>query len=162
MNERRDNEQPEQNQPLKDTPTAFQVVSEYVAALAARDSEQMRSLHAPDFVLDWVYGDAFENPPRSAKETHEFFPSWFIGFPDLDYEVRRTIAAEKIVVTEWTFTGANSGPLAPPVFEHRREPTGRTIQFRGVSIYDVDAGFIRRETIYLDLATLVVELGVVL
>ncbi len=152
----------EKKQPLKDNPTAFQVVSEYVAALAARDSERMRSLHAPDFVLDWVYGDAFENPARSAQETHEFFPSWFTAFPEMDYEVRRTIAAEKVVVTEWTFTGTNSGPLAPPVFEHRREATGRTIQFRGVSIYDVDAGLIRRETIYLDLATLIVELGVVL
>ena len=69
------------------------------------------------------------------------------------------IAAEDVVVTEWVFTGTHTGPLGPPVFEERLAPTGRTIQFRGVTIYDVREGLIQRETIYMDLATLMVELG---
>jgi steroid delta-isomerase-like uncharacterized protein len=142
--------------------TALKVVSEYTAALAARDSERMNALHSPDFVLDWVYADAFEERPRSVEETKAFWPSWFAGFPEMDYKVTRTIAAEKVVVTEWIFTGTNTGPLDPPVFEERREPTGRTIRLRGVSLYDVSDGFIRRETTYMDLATLMVELGIVL
>jgi hypothetical protein len=77
----------------------------------------------------------------------------------MDYEVKRTIAAAD-VVTEWVFTGTHTGPLGPPVFEERFEATGRTIQFRGVTIYDVRDGLIQRETIYMDLATLIVELGV--
>ncbi len=138
---------------------AFEVVSRFVEALAARDGETMRSLHADDYVVDWVYGDAFEHPPISAEESAAFFPTWFIGFDDMDYEVKRTIAAEEVVVTEWTFTGTHTGPLGPPVFEQRLEPTGRTIRFRGVTIYDVSDGLIQRETIYMDLATLLVELG---
>ena len=78
----------------------------------------------------------------------------------MDFEVTRTIAAEKVVVTQWVFTGTNSGPLESPIFESRREPTDRTIRFRGVSIYDVRGGLIQRETTYMDLATLMVELGV--
>jgi steroid delta-isomerase-like uncharacterized protein len=148
------------NRQRTDTPSALDVVSEYVAALAARDTAKMHSLHSPDFVLDWVYADAFENPPRSAEETKAFWPAWFAGFPEMDYEVIRTIAAAEVVVTEWFFTGANTGPLDPPVFEERRKPTGRTIRFRGVSIYDVSEGLIQRETTYIDLATLMVELGV--
>lgn len=112
--------------------------------------------------LDWVYGDAFEDRPRSLDETKEFWPSWFAGFPEMDYEVTRTIAAEEVVVTQWTFTGTNTGPLGPPAFGQRMEPTGRTIQFRGVTIYDVSDGLIQRETTYMDLATLLVELGVTL
>jgi steroid delta-isomerase-like uncharacterized protein len=145
-----------------DKPSALDVVSEYVAALAARDTAKIHALLSPDFVLDWVYADAFENPPRSAEETKAFWPSWFAGFPEMDYEMIRTIAAEEVVVTEWVFTGANTGPLDPPVFEDRREPTGRTIRLRGVSIYDVSEGLIQRETTYIDLATLMVELGVAL
>ncbi len=127
--------------------------------MAAQDLDAMRSLHAQDYVVDWVYGDAFESPPVPAEESAEFFPAWFIGFDEMDYEVKRTIAAETVVVTEWLFTGTHTGPLGPPVFEERLDPTGRTIQFRGVTVYDVHGGLIQRETIYMDLATLLVELG---
>jgi len=140
--------------------SAFEIVSEYVVALAAQDTETMKSFHADEFVVDWVYGDAFENPPSSAEISNKFFPAWFAGFDEMDYEVKRTIAADKIVVTEWVFTGTHTGPLGPPVFEERLDPTGRTIQFRGVTIYDVARGLIQKETIYMDLATLIVELGV--
>lgn len=162
MGEKQKDEQPGRNQPVQDYPSALDVVSEYSAALAARDSERMKSLHSPDFVLDWVYADAFENPPRSAEETNEFWPSWFAGFPEMDYEVTRTIAADEVVVAQWIFTGTNAGPLGPPAFGRPLDPTGRTIQFRGVSIYDVSGGLIQRETTYMDLATLLVELGVTL
>ena len=91
--------------------------------------------------------------------SNAFFPAWFAGFDEVDYETKRTIAADQVVVTEWVFTGNHTGPLGPPVFEERLDPTGRTIQLRGVTIYDVSEGLIQRETIYMDLATLIVELG---
>ena len=142
------------------TLSAFEVTAKYVAAMAAQDTDTMKSFHANEFMVDWVYGDAYENPPSSAEESNTFFPAWFAGFDEIDYEIKRTIAAEEVVVTEWIFTGTHTGSLGPPVFEERLEPTGRTIQFRGVTIYDVDEGLIQRETIYMDLATLIVELGV--
>jgi len=162
MGKKQNSDQLGRSQSQMDMPSALNVVSEYVAALAAQDIAKIHSLHSPDFVLDWVYADAFENPARSAEETKAFWPSWFAGFPEMDYEVIRTIAAEDVVVTEWVFTGTNTGPLDPPVFENRREPSGRTIRFRGVSVYDVSDGLIQRETTYIDLATLIVELGVTL
>ena len=140
--------------------TALDLVSDYVAALATGDSQRMDQLRSPDFVLDFVYGDAFESGPLSEKETEAFWPAWFAGFPEMDFEVTRTIAAADVVVTQWVFTGTQDGALEPPVFEKRTEPTGRTIRFRGVSIYDVSDGLIQRETMYTDLATLMVELGV--
>jgi steroid delta-isomerase-like uncharacterized protein len=145
---------------MENTPTALDIVSEYSAALMARDEGRMKALRTADFVLDWVYADAFENPPSSAEETHAFWSAWFKGFPEMDYEVTRTIAAETVVVTQWVFTGTNAGSLGPPAFGWHLEPTGRAIQLRGVSIYDVGDGLIQRETTYMDLATLMVELGV--
>ena len=139
--------------------SAFDVVSRLIEAMARQDTATMESLHAEDYVVDWVYGDAFERPPIPAEESAGFFPAWFAGFGEVDYEVKRTIAADEVVVTEWVFAGTHTGALGPPVFEQRLEPTGRTIQFRGATIYDVSEGLIQRETIYMDLATLLVELG---
>jgi len=149
-----------QSQSVVETPSALEVVSQYAVALARGDSNRMNSLRATDFVLDFVHGDAFEDGPISVEETKKFWPAWFAGFPEMDYEVTRTVAAQEVVVTQWIFTGIHSGSLGPPIFEHSREPTGRTIRFRGVSIYDVREGLIQRETMYMDLATLMVELGV--
>jgi hypothetical protein len=40
------------------------------------------------------------------------------------------------------------------------EPTGKTIRLRGVSVYDIQDELISKETMYIDFATLWVELGV--
>ena len=63
-----------------DNPSAFEIVSEHIAAMAAKDFDRMKSLHAEDFLVDWVYSDAYETPPSSADENKRFFPAWFAGF----------------------------------------------------------------------------------
>ena len=142
------------------TTSALKVTSEYVAAYAASDSKVMESLRSADFRLDFVHVDAFGGEALTAEEASDFWPFWFAAFPDLDYQVTRTLAGETVAMTEWRFTGTNSGPLGPPILDRHVEPTGRTIQFRGISIYEIDGGLIRRETTYLDFATVLVELGV--
>ena len=139
---------------------AIEIISEYVSALAAGDTEQMNSLRAPDFELDFVYSDADESAPLTSEETRQFWPSWLAGFPEKDYQITRTIAAEDVVVTQWVFTGTHSEPLGSPLFDEPVAPTGRTILFRGVSIYDIKDGLIQREATYFDLATVLVELGI--
>ena len=52
-------------QGVKDTHSALDLVSKYVAALASGDSERMNALRSQDFVLDFVYSDAFESGPLS-------------------------------------------------------------------------------------------------
>lgn len=145
---------------MADEMVSLEVTAQYVAALAAGDTERMNSLRTADFQLDFVYGDAFASEPLSSEETKQFWPTWLVGFPEMDYEVTRTIAAEEVVVTQWIFTGTHEKPVGPPIFDPPVEPTGRTIMFRGVSIYDVSGGLIKRETAYIDLATIMVELGV--
>jgi steroid delta-isomerase-like uncharacterized protein len=147
-------------QPGAEVTSALDVTAEYVAALAARDSAQMRTLRSPQFELDFVHGDASDASPLSEEDTMQFWSAWFVAFPELDYEVTRTIAAETVVVTQWTFTGTNSGPLPPLGVEGQAAAPGKTIRLRGVSIYDISEGLIQHETAYIDLATLVVELGV--
>ena len=139
---------------------ALEVVAGYSAALAAGDGKRMDVFRAENFALDLVHRDAFEQEALSREETKAFWLSWFASFPEMDYQVTRTIVAEEVVVTQWVFTGTNSGPLTAPVFGRHMEQTGRTIRFRGISVYDVQEGLIQRETVYMDMATLFVELGV--
>jgi steroid delta-isomerase-like uncharacterized protein len=148
------------NRRQSDAPSSLHVVSQYTAALGARDGEQMAALRAPEFVLDYVHRDAFGSDPLPAQATRGFWSAWFTGFPEMDFEVTRTIAAERVVVLQWALTGNHSGPLEIAAFGKHVEPTGRTISLRGVSIFDVGEGLIQRETLYIDYATLWVELGV--
>jgi steroid delta-isomerase-like uncharacterized protein len=154
--------EPGMNDRSRTRQTSLEIVSRYLEALAAGDSKGMDAFRAPEYVLDLVQRDAFEQGALSHDETRAFWPSWFASFPEMDYQVTRTIAAETVVVSQWVFVGTNSGPLTAPVFGRDMGPTDKTIRLRGVSIFDVHEGLILRETLYIDLATLFVELGVTL
>lgn len=144
----------------RDSSAALVVASQYVGAFASGDQRRMHALRAPTFSLDFVHLDAYAGGILSTDQTKDLWSHMFDAFPEMDYRVTRTIAADTVVVTEWTFTGTHGGPLGPPVLTRHVEPTGRTIRFRGVSVYEVADGLIQRETSYLDFATFLVELGV--
>lgn len=138
---------------------AVEVIAEYTAALVARNVEAMDRLRGEGYTLDYVHADAFREEPVSAEQARAFWPAWFAAFSAADYEVTRTLAAAEVVAVQWTFTGTHTSPLGPPAFSPPAAPTGRTIRFRGATFYDVREGRIERETLYFDLATLMVELG---
>lgn len=145
---------------MKQSPTALEVVSSYTKAVKSGDTKNMAPLRSQDFVLDFVYRDAFQRDPVSETYIETFWSAWFSAFSEFDYEVTRTIASDGLVVTQWTFTGTHSNRLDPPVFDPPLEATGKTVQLRGVTFYEVSDGLIQKETLYVDLATLMVELGV--
>lgn len=138
---------------------AIDLISNYINALVHQDAARMNQSRSADFVLDWVHGDAYGDTPLSAEQAATFWPTWFAAFPEMDYEVTRTIAAETVIVAQWVFTGTHSQPLGAPVFDDPLPPTGRIIRFRGISVFDIADNLIQRETMYIDLATLLVELG---
>lgn len=136
------------------------LINNYVTALHQRNLDAMQNLCAPDFVLDWVHSDVFADSPLAQDKANQFWSVWFAAFSEMDYEVTRTIAAENVVVAQWIFTGTQTGPLSAPVFDPPQSPTGKTIRLRGISVYDIGGGLIQKETMYIDLATLYLELGV--
>jgi predicted ester cyclase len=138
------------------------LITQYVSALRERDESTMQSLRSPEFVLDWVHSDAFANNPLTLEVANQFWSVWFSAFSEMDYEITRTIAAENVIITQWVFTGTQTGPLGVPVFDTPIDPTGKTICLRGISVYDIQGKLIDKETMYIDLATLWVELGVTL
>ena len=141
-------------------PGSLPTIEKYIAALKKGDNLTMEAMRTPDFVLDWVHADAFENKPLTRQEANQFWAVWFKGFSEMDYEATRTIAADTVVVVQWTFTGTHDGVLGNPVFDPPLAPTGRTIRLRGITVFELEEFLLNRETMYIDLATLWVELGV--
>ena len=137
-----------------------ELINKYASALRERNIAAMQTMHSPDFILDWVHSDVFADNPITHDMVNQFWSVWFAAFSEMDYEVTRTIAAKNVVVTQWVFTGTHTRTLSAPVFDPPEEPTGKTIRLRGISVYDIEAGLILKETMYIDLATLYVELGV--
>ena len=142
------------------TRLSLELIARYVSAIQDHDTGRMNELRSSDFVLDLVAGDAFDDNTLSETETKRFWLAWFSSFSEYDYQVTRTIAAESVVVTEWCFTGTQTGRLESDIFGREVDPTGKTIRFRGVSIYEIEGNLITGESLYMDLATLWVELGV--
>ncbi|HAL47478.1 MAG: hypothetical protein FI707_15445 [SAR202 cluster bacterium] len=149
-----------EGEPEMSTRTALDTVSEYVQALADKNIDRMLSLRAEAYVRDFAHTDIFHRGPVSSEESQRFWHALFTAFPELDYEVSCTLAAEDVVATQWTFTATNSRPVSPPIVPIDMEATGRTVKIRGATFYDVNDGLIERETMYTDLSTLFVELGV--
>lgn len=134
----------------------------YSAAIAEGDNDQMTALRSSDFVMDFVHTDAGGAEPPSGEYAQTFWLTWLTwlaAFPEYDWQVTRTIAAEEVVVTQWVFSGTHEAAIDAPIFDPPLEATGKTISIRGVSFYDIKDGLIERETLYIDLATLIVELG---
>jgi len=142
-------------------PSALEIATQYGAAIIARDSKSLHALRSKDCITDWVHEDAFRYRPDTAQQATDRYEALFVAFPDLNLEVTRTIAGEEVVVQEWTLTGTNKGTLAPPLLRNRSaDPTGHRFILRGISVLDISNGLIQRETIYLDNATWLVELGI--
>lgn len=102
--------------------SAIDIITAYVTGLASSNITVMQALWSEEYVLDWVHGDAFENNPLTTTETAAFWPAWFAAFPEMDYEVTRTIAGETVVVTQWIFTGVHTQPLGSPVLIPQSKP----------------------------------------
>jgi len=139
---------------------SLEITSTYVEAMTQANMPAMQALWADDFVLDWVHGDAFVRDLRTRDEMAQFWPEWLHGFPERDFEITRSVIADSVSIVQWIFTGTHTQEIGPPVFETAVPPTNRTIRYRGVSFYDIENGKIRKETTYIDLATLYVELGI--
>jgi len=148
--------------PSQEADTMLTIVADYLHAIGDADIERMMALQTEDFVLDFVHRDAFAQEPFKHKEAAAFWTAWFNAFPEMDIQVTRTVVANPLVVTEWIFTGTHAGLLGPPLFEKSIPTTGKTIRFRGVSIYELHLGLIKCLQMYLDMATVLVELGTTL
>ena len=118
--------------------------------MGAHDPERMLELWADDGVEEVVpAGGVF----RGKQEIGEFLRGFLGSSSDLEVSVDRVVADDSRAVVEWRFRGTFDGAY------QGLEPTGKTIDLRGVDILEIEDDKVKRVTAYYDASTFGRQVG---
>ena len=116
-----------------------------------RDATALAERHAEHATWDSPMQGRIEGRAR----IQQLYQTWFQAFPDLVFATTDLIIDGNRAVQFFNVSGTQAGPFAGV------PPTGRKIQFNGVSLYELDdSGQIVHNRFLYDLTTLLVQLGV--
>ena len=139
--------------------TADQEISrQWVDAVNAHDPAQIQALLHPDFV--WELGGS---STTSAAASAEAWRLWFVGFPDFQFEVLRSVGETDIIVQQLRMRGTHSGEFrfrGTHSLEKPIAPTRKTFDLPGCAIHQIVAGKIARLWAYWDTSTLLRQLDI--
>jgi steroid delta-isomerase-like uncharacterized protein len=129
-------------------------IDRYNRAWNGHDVDAILEMHSEDSVFEnHTTGDV--NVGREA--IGNAIRGIFTVFPDLEFETRRSYIRDNLVVQEWTARGTHLGTMNRSGLAV--EPTGRTVEYRGMDIIPIDDGLIARKDVYSDGVTLLRQLG---
>jgi steroid delta-isomerase-like uncharacterized protein len=132
-------------------------MSEEHKALARRSWEVVDN---PDH-LDEVYAAdlVWHEPDRDiegSEEAKQFISMYKTAFPDLNVTVEDVIAEGDKAVTLWTIRGTHQGEI-----EELGPPTGRQVEFQGLTLHRIEGGKIIEEWDRYDNLGFMQQLGLV-
>jgi steroid delta-isomerase-like uncharacterized protein len=137
-----------------DAPHLQRFIDRYNAAWNAHDVETIVEMHTEDSVFEnHTTGDV--NVGREA--IGDAIRGIFTVFPDLEFETRRQYIRDSLVVQEWTARGTHLGKMTRAGIEV--EPTGRSVEYRGMDVIPIQDGRVARKDVYSDGVTLLRQLG---
>jgi steroid delta-isomerase-like uncharacterized protein len=129
-------------------------IDRYNAAWNDHDVDTIVSLHTEDSVFEnHVTGDVNVGRDQIGRAISGIFAV----FPDLAFETRRAYVREDLVVQEWTARGTHKGTMTRSGVEI--EPTGRTVEYKGMDVIPIRDGLVARKDVYSDSVTLLRQLG---
>jgi len=92
---------------------------------------------------------------------HEGIKKWVESsraiFPDLNMTFDESIIKGNKIVTVWTLSGTNTGPVSMP--SGTLPPTGKKVRVTGLAIDDVQNGKIVKETVVYNVLELMMQMG---
>jgi steroid delta-isomerase-like uncharacterized protein len=107
------------------------------------------------FADDGVFEDAtFGVVVRGKEDLRRYVRGAFAAVPDFTYGVTSRFAASQWAAIEWVMSGTHKGD-----FPGMPATGKRFSSVRGVSILELEAGKIRRESDYWDAATFMKQVG---
>lgn len=136
--------------PVQTSASPVEVARALFDALAKRDVDAVLALDTDDAVGDVVAVGEFPGKPAIRR----FLDEVFTAFPDYMLAVDRVIGDDSGAVVQWHATGTFSGGKFQGI-----EPTGKSVEIRGVDVVDVRAGRVVRDTMYYDGASLARQIG---
>ena len=126
----------------------------YNAAWNDHDVDTIVSMHTDDSVFEnHTTGDLNVGKEEIARAISGIFTV----FPDLEFETRRQYIREDLVVQEWTARATHGGKIVRSGIEV--EPTGRTVEYRGLDVIPIKDGLVARKDVYSDGVTLLRQIG---
>jgi steroid delta-isomerase-like uncharacterized protein len=129
-------------------------IDRYNEAWNAHDVDAIAAMHTEDSVFEnHTTGDINVGPDAIGNAITGIFGV----FPDLKFETRRQYIREDLVVQEWTARGTHEGKMTRSGVEV--EPTGRTVEYRGMDVIPIRDGLVARKDVYSDGVTLLRQLG---
>ena len=129
-------------------------IDRYNAAWNDHDVDAILAMHADDSVFEnHTTGDLNVGKQAIGNAIRGIFTV----FPDLTFETRRQYIRDGLVVQEWTARGTHLGKMSRAGLEV--EPTGRTVEYRGMDVIPLEDGKVSRKDVYSDGVTLLRQLG---
>jgi steroid delta-isomerase-like uncharacterized protein len=131
-----------------------QFIDRYNAAWNAHDVDAILEMHTDDSVFEnHTTGDLNVGKEAIGNAIRGIFTV----FPDLEFETRRRYIRDGLVVQEWTARGTHLGKMNRSGVEV--EPTGRSVEYRGMDVIPIEDGRVARKDVYSDGVTLLRQLG---
>ena len=128
-------------------------IGRYNDAWNDHDLDAIMSMHAPDMVFEnHTAGESAEG-----EEVRAHIAAIFESWPDLRFETRRLYVRDGVVTQEWTATGTHSNTMRRG--DLAAEPTGKTIEWRGVDVIPFEDGLIKRKDVYSDSVSILRQVG---
>jgi steroid delta-isomerase-like uncharacterized protein len=132
-----------------------QVIGRYNDAWNAHDVEAIMSMHAPDMTFE----NHTAGESAQGEEVRRHIASIFETWPDIHFETRRLYVRDGVVTQEWTATATHSHTMRRG--DLVAEPTGRTIEWRGVDVIPFEEGLVKRKDVYSDSVSILRQIGLV-
>jgi steroid delta-isomerase-like uncharacterized protein len=114
----------------------------------------LATLDGEDSVRDEAAGKCYEGK----KNVADRYAALWTAFPDFNVFPRRLIEGQNCVVMLADYSGTHRGPYATLNFGDFA-PTGKKFNVRLVNIIDFNGNKISRETIFIDVASQLKQLG---
>ncbi|HEV3480576.1 MAG TPA: ester cyclase [Gaiellaceae bacterium] len=131
-----------------------QFIDRYNAAWNDHDVDAIIEMHTDESVFEnHTTGDVNVGKDEIASAIRGIFTV----FPDLAFETRRQYIRDGLVVQEWTARGTHLGKMSRAGLEV--EPTGRSVEYRGMDVIPISDGKVARKDVYSDGVTLLRQLG---
>jgi steroid delta-isomerase-like uncharacterized protein len=121
------------------------IAERFAAGWSGQDPERFATL----FTADCLYEDIpLDVAVRGRPAIAAHLEDWLTSSSDIVMRPIRIFDAGERVGLEWRYTGTHDGPMRGIA------PTGRTFEFRGASVFEVEGDTISACTDYWDLAYL--------
>jgi steroid delta-isomerase-like uncharacterized protein len=130
------------------------VANEFIEAFNDADWGRLTATCSPDV----VYEEKGSNRTvKGIDAVLELAKGWRAAFPDVRGKIFNTTAAGTTAALEITWLGTHSGPLELP--SGTLPATGKAVEFDGVQVFIVEGGKVTQMRHYLDLLSMLTQVG---